>query len=160
MYSSAMNKMVSDAVSETNEHVIRTRGHMAFSLLHAAQAVEKRLDEKLERVGLSLPKLGALTKLVLAGESLPLSELAARLTCVRSNITQLVDRLETDGFVRREEDPKDRRAVRAVLTPLGQERQTAGAHLVDEVEEELKEMLSIVDREMFDRALRALAAWK
>src|SRR5262245_27543419 len=89
---------------------------MMFPLLHAAQAIEKRLEETLSVVGLSLPKFGALTKLVQAHEPLPLSELAARMTCVRSNITQLVDRLESDGFVRREEDPTDRRGVRAALT--------------------------------------------
>jgi len=148
-----MNKSVGEV--ETECVALRT-----LSLLHAAQAVERRLDGKLEGIGLSLPKLGALTKLVLANESLSLSELAARLTCVRSNITQLVDRLEADGFVRREEDPKDRRTVRAALTPLGQERQAAGARLVDEVEDELNKTLSHLDREIVDRALRTLAAWK
>ena len=52
-----------------------------------------------------------------------LSELASRMICVRSNITQLMGRLEADGLVQREEDPHDRRCVRATLTPLGRERQ-------------------------------------
>ena len=45
-----------------------------------------------------------------------LSELAEKLTCVRSNVTQLVDRLEADGLAKRADDPADRRAVRAKVT--------------------------------------------
>src|SRR6266478_7407373 len=98
-----------------------------FLLMHAAGTVEKRLEDALGTVGLSLAKFGALTFLVRAGEPLSLSECAARLTCVRSNITQLVDRLEAEGLVRRVEDSADRRSVRAALTPAGRERQVSGA---------------------------------
>jgi len=51
-----------------------------------------------------------------------LSDLADNQHCVRSNITQLVDRLEQDGLVRRRHDPADRRGVLAELTPPGCER--------------------------------------
>ena len=37
----------------------------------------------------------------------------------RSNITGLVDRLESRGLVSREESPRDRRAFNVVLTPAG-----------------------------------------
>ena len=67
--------------------------------------LETRLEEVLSKVELSPPKYGALNQLVQAGKPLMLGELAARLTCVRSNITQLVDRLEADGLVERVEDP-------------------------------------------------------
>ncbi len=131
----------------------RATDQVMFSLLQAAHAVEKRLEEALEKVGLSGPKFAALTHLVQAGEPLTLSELAARLTCVRSNITQLVDRLEADGLVRRAEDPTDRRSVRAAVTPLGRQRQAAGARRVAEVQEELAKTLSGVDRGALERAL-------
>jgi MarR family 2-MHQ and catechol resistance regulon transcriptional repressor len=124
--------------------------------LQAAHAIERRLDEALDAVELSVPKYSALTKLVQAGEPLALSELAARLTCVRSNITQLVDRLEADGLVLRVEDPRDRRSVRAALTPLGEERQAAGAELMEKFHEEVAEKLSGIDREALVRALTLL----
>jgi hypothetical protein len=82
-----------------------------FLLMHAAGTIEKRLEDALGGVGLSLAKFGALTFLVRAGEPLSLSECAAKMTCVRSNITQLVDRLEADGLVRRVDNPSDRRGV-------------------------------------------------
>ncbi len=126
---------------------------LVFSLLQAAHAVENRLEAALEKVHLSGAKFGALTCLVEAGEPLSLSELAARLVCVRSNITQLVDRLEADGLVRRVEDPEDRRSVRAALTPLGRERQALGARQIERVQAKLAKTLSGLDRDALERAL-------
>jgi DNA-binding MarR family transcriptional regulator len=129
---------------------------IAFSLIHAARIVEERLEAALAEVDLSGPKFTALSALVAAGESMSLSDLAAQLTCVRSNVTQLVDRLEADGLVRRVEDPKDRRSVRAEVTRLGRERQAAGAKLTGKVHAELAKQLSASDREQFQRALGAI----
>lgn len=80
---------------------------------------EEHIDAELGSLGLSLPKLAALKVLKDVGEPLPLGRLADRLACVKSNITQLVDRLEADGFVRRAPDPTDRRSQLAVLTAAG-----------------------------------------
>src|SRR3569832_767963 len=98
-------------------------GQVVSALLRLARAVEAHLERVLATVDLSPPKFGALTHLAESAEPLTLSELATRLTCVRSNITQLVDRLEADGLVQRVEDPRDRRVVRAALTGPGRERQ-------------------------------------
>jgi len=127
-----------------------------FSLINTGHAVEQRLEEALTPVGLSLAKFGALTHLVEAGEPLSLSECATKMTCVRSNITQLMDRLEADGLVRRVEDPKDRRAVRAAVTPLGAKRQAAGAKEVARVQAELAKTLNGIDHGALQRALSAI----
>jgi DNA-binding MarR family transcriptional regulator len=127
-----------------------------MSLLAAAHTLDDRLDRALGEVGLSMPKLGVLTHLVEAGEPLTLSALADRLSCVRSNITQLVDRLEADGLVRRVADPNDRRSIRATLTPLGEERQVAGAKQLTSVQEGFAKAIPATDREALIRALAAL----
>ena len=127
-----------------------------FSLLGAAHALEDRIEQHLGHVGLSMSKLGVLTQLVEAGEPLALSELAARLSCVRSNMTQLVDRLEADGLVRRVDDPADRRSVLAAVTRLGEERQVAGAQELAKVREEFTAALPVADRMALARALAAL----
>ena len=129
---------------------------LMFSLIHTGHAVEQRLEQALAQVGLSLAKFGALTHLVEAGEPISLSECATKMTCVRSNITQLVDRLEADGLVRRVEDPNDRRAVRAAVTPLGVERQAAGAKEVAKVQAEFAKTLSGADHGVLQRALSAI----
>ena len=74
-----------------------------------------------------MPKYSVLSELVTAGQALSLSELASRLSCVRSNMTQLVDRLESDGLVKRVSDPHDRRAVKAAITDEGRSRCEAGS---------------------------------
>jgi MarR family 2-MHQ and catechol resistance regulon transcriptional repressor len=124
--------------------------------LQTAQAIEERLERTLEAVELSVPKYSALKQLALAAEPLSLGEMATRLVCVRSNISQLVGRLEADGLVRRVEDPRDRRCVRATLTELGRERQVAGAQRLDMVREGILEILAGVDREALERALAKL----
>jgi DNA-binding MarR family transcriptional regulator len=129
---------------------------LMFSLINGARALEQRLEQALTKAGLSMAKFGALTHLVEAGEPLSLGECAQRMTCVRSNITQLMDRLEDEGFVRRVADPDDRRAVRAEVTPLGAERQAAGAKEVVKVQREWAATLKGMDREALQRALGAL----
>src|SRR3954462_1260350 len=96
------------------------------SLLHAASSVESFLESRLSAAGLSIPKLAALNRLVEAGDSLPLGQLAERLACVKSNVTQLVDRLEADGLVTRAPDPGDRRSRLAALTAAGAPALQAG----------------------------------
>src|SRR5215831_8460410 len=97
-----------------------------FAVLHAAGTLEARVEERLAEVGLSLPKLAALHQLTHAGDSLPLGQLAERLACVKSNVTQLVDRLEADGLVARAADPNDRRSRLAVLTDAGKSAYAKG----------------------------------
>ena len=113
-----------------------------FSLLHAAGSVESHVDGKLTAIGLSLPKLAALHQLSVAGESLPLGELASRLSCVKSNVTQLVDRLEADGLVARAPDPNDRRSRLAVLTPAGRTAFEEGSRIQQQAERDAFSVLT------------------
>jgi DNA-binding MarR family transcriptional regulator len=124
-------------------------------LLHAANAVHLHLESRLAELGLSLPKLAALAALREAGDSLLLSQLAERLSCVKSNITQLVDRLESDGFVKRGLDPGDRRARLAVLTTAGRVACDLGTQaqadaeqglLVGFTHDEARQLKMLVDR--------------
>jgi DNA-binding MarR family transcriptional regulator len=128
-----------------------------WSLLQAAAAVEGRLEEALAEVNLSGAKLAALTQLVEADEPVTLSELAAQCACVRSNITQLVDRLESEKLVRRLDDPKDRRSLRAQITPLGRERQAAGARRIEQVRKQLNGALKDLESGALQRVLDSIS---
>jgi DNA-binding MarR family transcriptional regulator len=75
---------------------------------------------------------------------------------VRSNITQLVDRLDAEGLVRRVENPVDRRSKKAAITPLGVERQAAGAREMERVQTELGSALSAIDLAALERVLTKL----
>ena len=129
---------------------------LTFSLLGAAHAVEARIEDALSPLGLSLAKLNVLVVLVNSASPLSLGELAAKLACVRSNITQLVDRLEADGLVKREADPADRRSIRAVITDSGKERQHAGSIALARVQEDITQMLARFDSIHIEQALSSL----
>lgn len=130
---------------------------LVFSFLDAAQAVERRLDAAVSPLGLSLPKLALLHVLAEAKQPLPLSHLAAHQHCVRSNITQLVDRLENDGLVRRRPDPEDRRSVRAALTPAGERAHADGMRALLEEQHAIVSALSTGDAANLRSALEVLA---
>jgi DNA-binding MarR family transcriptional regulator len=126
-----------------------------FSLLHAARTLEDKLDAALGAAGLSGPKFSVLSELVSSEVPLSLSELAARLSCVRSNMTQLVDRLEAEELVQRVNCPNDRRAVKASITDLGRERQSAGAEAVAQLHAQFSANTSAGDRASLQRLLSA-----
>jgi DNA-binding MarR family transcriptional regulator len=58
---------------------------------------------------------------VLMAQPYGMGELGAVLGLAKSSLTGLVDRTERNGLVRREQDPRDTRAVRVELTPQGRE---------------------------------------
>ncbi|HEV8357807.1 MAG TPA: MarR family transcriptional regulator [Gemmatimonadales bacterium] len=125
-------------------------------LLRAAHLLEDRLGRALEEVDLTLSQFAVISALVNSGEAQTLSDLAAQVRCVRSNMTQLVDRLEAEGLVRRVSDVSDRRVVRAQLTALGVERAAAGADRVAMIEAQFEESLSTSDRIALKRMAAAL----
>lgn len=57
--------------------------------------------------------------LIEPGRPLPMRRLADTLSCDASNVTGLVDRLESRGLVRRRSSPGDRRVKVLQLTPTG-----------------------------------------
>jgi len=62
--------------------------------------------------------------LIEPGRPLPMSRLADTLSCDASNVTGLVDRLESRGLVRRRPSPQDRRVKVLQLTPTGSRLRT------------------------------------
>ena len=129
---------------------------LMFTVLEAAGTLIERLEEALATVGLSMAKYGILAQMAETDDALALSELAEMQSCVRSNITQLVDRLEREGLVRRVDDAEDRRVVRAELTAAGKERHREGTRQVKRIEREFLGALSDADRKALERALRTI----
>lgn len=91
------------------------------SLFRAQTLLHDLLNETLSPHGLSLAKLNLLGVLRSeASHHLPMSDIGARMCVTRTNITKLVDALESDGLVRRATVASDRRVVLAELTPEGE----------------------------------------
>ena len=131
-------------------------GALAKEVTVTLHALEGRLEAALEPLGLSLAKFGVLSTLVASKEALPLRLLAEQCSCVRSNITQLVDRLEADKLVRRADDPKDRRSILAELTSEGRSRHAAALRALVAAEEELFAPLPERQRKNLVELLRSL----
>lgn len=88
-----------------------------IELTRTYDTLEDIMGRHFARFGLSQPKFNAMMQMRQAGDrGLALSELGERMLVTRANITGLIDRMERDGLVVREADPKDRRVYRAKLT--------------------------------------------
>jgi MarR family transcriptional regulator, organic hydroperoxide resistance regulator len=93
--------------------------------------------------------------LIEPGHPLPMGRLADTLSCDASNVTGLVDRLESRGLVRRQASPRDRRVKVLQLTPTGSRlraqllrQMTGGSHPLSR--------LSLEQRRTLVRILEAL----
>lgn len=69
--------------------------------------------------GITAAQYNVLSVLAAAGEGISQRELGDVLVVDRSNVTGLVDRMEKAGWVRRTDDPADRRVYRVMLTSAG-----------------------------------------
>jgi DNA-binding MarR family transcriptional regulator len=84
----------------------------------------------------------------------PMGQLAETLACDASNVTGLVDRLESRGLIRRRPSEEDRRVKVLVLTPTGSrlrslliERMTSPPATLERLSErEQKELMRILRR--------------
>jgi DNA-binding MarR family transcriptional regulator len=133
-----------------------TPGTTMVSFLQAAEILQLRLEEALRAVDLSPPKFAALDHLMQAGEPIPLRVLSKGLHCVPSNMTQLMDRLEAEGLVRRVADSADRRIVRAELTKLGRQRATAGRKVIAKAQADFAKGVSKADSAALDRLVQSI----
>lgn len=90
------------------------------SIMRAHQILLARLDGLLRPYGITFSRYEALVLLThSAAGSLPLSKIGERLQVHATSVTNVIDRLEAAGLVRREPNPKDGRGVLAVITDDG-----------------------------------------
>lgn len=115
-----MNRRPASPTSKSAEPGLEERAFV--SLQRAADRLAGKLAEWLKPHGLSPTQYNALRILRGAGtEGLRCSDVGARMINRDPDITRLVDRLEKRGLVTRRRGTKDRRVVRASITPAGLE---------------------------------------
>ena len=100
-------------------------------LIKSGRLAETRLDDALANAGLTFVKWRALDTLVKAEQPIPLKLLPAELHCVKSNVTQLVDKLESEKLVRRSADREDRRSILVELTEAGRSAHHSGRRALE-----------------------------
>jgi DNA-binding MarR family transcriptional regulator len=128
------------------------------SVMRVQQILLAQLNAVLREHRLTFPRYEALMLLSFTREgALPLGKLGERLQVHRTSVTNIVDKLEVDGFVRRVPHESDRRATLAEITDEG--RTVAQAATLDmnaaafslealapEDQEELTSLLEVVRR--------------
>ena len=111
-------------------------------LLQVYQGFEQRLTAAIKERG--HPDFRAKHSAVLAhidAEGTRLSTLSDRAAMSRPAMLQLVDELESKGYVRREPDPYDRRAKLIVPTEKGRDQISVAIEVAEDLEQQLRELL-------------------
>jgi DNA-binding MarR family transcriptional regulator len=90
------------------------------SVMRAHQILIAELDSMLRPYGITFSRYEALVLLMYSrAGALPLSKIGERLQVHATSVTNVIDRLEAAGLVRREPNPHDGRGTLAVITTDG-----------------------------------------
>ena len=117
-------------------------------LLGITRASESHLREFLRvNHNTTLPRFDVMAALVRSREPVTMSELSRMLLVSNGNATAVVDRLETDGLVRRIPSESDRRTVHVELTHTGR---ASFEHLAAEHEREVNALFGGLSGEDLD----------
>ena len=123
---------------------------LRFSLIS-----HKKLEEDLNKVGLTPPQFYVLATIGYAG-GLPFGEIGAKMMVTVSNLTGIVDRLEEKKIVSRKRDENDRRVVHVVLTEKGAKLYKTAIPLFEKSVGELFSSLESSDQKELSAILRKL----
>jgi DNA-binding MarR family transcriptional regulator len=103
------------------------------SLMRAQQIVSARVEEVLRPYGLTFARYEVLMLLVLSRRgTLPMARIGQRLQVHPASVTNAVDRLEGQAFVRRTPHPTDRRTTLVEISDAGR---AVAAKATDELNE-------------------------
>lgn len=122
----------------SSQQTLTENGMALGTLLRAHRLLLDLVDEVLRReAGLSFPLWEVLVTLALDPQKrLRMVDLTKRMCVSKSNVTQLIDKLEGQGLVVRETSTADRRLVYAVLTEAGREAVDRGTTVFNRAAED------------------------
>lgn len=105
------------------------RRELFMDLYHLIKKIDKQFDQierqllekrPKKKLNITPPQLFVL-RLLWYEDGFPLKYLATAARCSRSSITSLIDTMESNGLVFREQNPKDGRSILVRLTEVGRE---------------------------------------
>lgn len=104
-------------------------------LMRVQQIIQSSVDGALKQHGLTFARYEALVLLSFARRSsLPMRVMGERLQLHPTSVTNIVDRLEKDGLVRRVPHPTDRRTTLVEITDEGRARQSVATKAVTSID--------------------------
>lgn len=129
---------------------------VSFMLKRAAQLSADLFAEQLGKTGLTQRQY-TLLETVLSNEGASQTDLVRTTGIDRSTLADLVNRLETQGYVRRERSPTDARVNFVFLTSLGRETVLKAKPIATVVDMELVKLLPTKLRRPFIASLEELS---
>ena len=133
------------------------RSCVCFLLSRAAQSAQKHLRQLLEPYGIT-PAQYLIIECLWVSDGMSPKLLGELLRFDSATLTGLIDRLERAGFVARERNPEDRRAIRVCLTKKGTEHKKELRALRWRANEEILREFPQEKRVLFKNALAELIA--
>jgi len=147
MSSDVSSDVSSDAGSEASED---------WTLLtQLTKAYRSILDGLMDRIGLHRAQVNVLCRLF-EHDGMTQSEIAEQLSVQGATITNMLQRMEETGLVRRQRDPEDNRLVRVYLTDMGREQERAITEQAMRVEQSVFEGLNAEERAMLRRMMKLM----
>jgi DNA-binding MarR family transcriptional regulator len=118
-----------DPIAEARRHWSERWGELparpmetVTSIMRAQQILLARLNELLGPLNLTFPRYEALMLLTFTkAGTLPMGKVGERLQVHRTSVTNIIDKLEADGLVRRVPHEADRRTTLAEITDAGRD---------------------------------------
>ncbi len=161
--SGAAGSRSAGAVEATSDQAAACTGPRRESVGRAlaltAKAVRELFDARLTAEGGSLPTWIVLAQAIEAPVSPSQSELAGRMGIGGATLVRHLDRLEGEGLVVRRRDERDRRVTRVDITAAGRRRHRQLAVVADQLDREIKALMSDEDEETFRSILDRLATF-
>jgi MarR family transcriptional regulator, organic hydroperoxide resistance regulator len=112
-----------------------------IQMMRTSSRMERRLEQALERHGLSIAQFDILATLGFE-QGITQQDLAERLLVTKGNICGMIDRMEVSGWVERRPDLGDRRVNRLFLTRQGK---TKLGQTLPEQDALLKKLMSALE---------------
>lgn len=105
------------------------------SVMRVQQILQSAVDAALRPHGLTFARYEALVLLFFSRRgSLPMRVMGQRLQLHPTSVTNIVDRLEADGLVKRIPHPTDRRTTLVEITETGRQRRESATEAVTSVD--------------------------
>jgi DNA-binding MarR family transcriptional regulator len=125
-------------------------------LLTPIASVGRKIFHVFEHEVGMIPPMYFMLHAVASEDGISQAELSRLFEVVPTRVTRLAQKMETDGFIRRERDPKDNRVVRLYLTPDGREafEHATGRHRTFSLN--LQKALNYSERKELQRLLAKL----
>jgi DNA-binding MarR family transcriptional regulator len=135
---------------------IRRLDSLGYQLSHLRRLYERRFQDALQGLGVAPGQFAPLVMLF-EQDGLSQAELCRRINVEQPTMANTLDRMERDGLVRREADPRDKRRVAVFLTPKAAEMRTQVMDRARKVAVQAVQGLTVAERDQLFALLSRIA---